>query len=331
MRSCDLRSRVDRAAQFASGHWREIFLAAGVEAYRLSGKACPCPMCGGVDRFVFDDKHGRGNYFCRQCGAGDGFRLLGRYLGCGFIDALEYVENYFALESWDKESQKSIANEDLDEGKLTPQQRQRHKMLSLWAQAKPIQRGDPVYLYLQQRGVNPETAGLEIRCHERLVYQDEDSEESFHPAMLSRVIDSHGCVVNLHRTYLTESGQKAPVAHVKKLMPLPVAGAAVHIGGIVGKKLCFSEGIETALAVCQMTGMPVWATLGCMNLKAFEGIPEGVREVDIFADNDANFAGQSAAYQLANALSIRGLRVQVYVPQHEGFDWLDEALQRKLF
>ncbi|NYY79755.1 hypothetical protein DMH17_06695 [Raoultella planticola] len=33
-------------------------------------------MCGGADRFRFDDKEGRGTWFCNQCGAGDGLKLV---------------------------------------------------------------------------------------------------------------------------------------------------------------------------------------------------------------------------------------------------------------
>ena len=35
-----------------------------------------CPVCGGSDRFRFDDKEGRGTWFCNQCGAGDGLKLV---------------------------------------------------------------------------------------------------------------------------------------------------------------------------------------------------------------------------------------------------------------
>ena len=35
-----------------------------------------CPMCGGKDRFRFDDKGGRGTWICSQCGAGDEIELV---------------------------------------------------------------------------------------------------------------------------------------------------------------------------------------------------------------------------------------------------------------
>ncbi|EMK4050013.1 DNA primase, partial [Salmonella enterica subsp. enterica serovar Newport] len=40
-----------------------------------------CPVCGGSDRFRFDDKQGRGTWFCNQCGAGDGLKLVEKVFG----------------------------------------------------------------------------------------------------------------------------------------------------------------------------------------------------------------------------------------------------------
>ncbi|WP_312715292.1 primase-helicase zinc-binding domain-containing protein, partial [Escherichia coli] len=40
-----------------------------------------CPVCGGSDRFRFDDKEGRGTWLCNQCGAGDGLKLVEKVFG----------------------------------------------------------------------------------------------------------------------------------------------------------------------------------------------------------------------------------------------------------
>ena len=52
---------------------------------------------------------------------------------------------------------------------------------------------------------------------------------------------------------------------------------------------------------------------------------DGVTKLTIFADNDANFAGQSAAYTLANKLTLSNPKVSivVHVPEKENTDWLD--------
>lgn len=324
--------RIRRATDSARGRWRDIFINAGIQAQLVDGKARPCPLCGGRDRFVFDDKHGRGNYFCRQCGPGDGFALLGQYLGYNFRDALVAVENFCGLTSWNDEikvTQNKREHRDA-EVVMTPEKLRRIEMMELWAQAQPIQAGDPVFKYLSNRGLNPEKAAYEVRYHSNLSYSDDEGRERTFPAMLARVVDREGCVVNLHRTYLTAEGSKAPVDKVKKLMPGEVRGACVRFGAYPTQRLNLAEGIETALAVAGITGNPTWATLGCTNLKNLEYIPEGVTRVDIFADHDINFAGQSAAYTLAHRLAVKGYEVEVHIPKGVATDWLDEALAREL-
>ncbi len=46
-----------------------------------------CPVCGGADRFRFDDKEGRGTWFCNQCGAGDGLKLVEKVFGISASEA----------------------------------------------------------------------------------------------------------------------------------------------------------------------------------------------------------------------------------------------------
>ena len=62
----------------------------GVPAKALTNRHGPCPVCGGKDRFRFDDKGGRGTWICSTCGAGDGIelvkRLLSRFQGGGQAD-----------------------------------------------------------------------------------------------------------------------------------------------------------------------------------------------------------------------------------------------------
>lgn len=323
MDQLEVQERVRRVRAVADGRWRDVFISVGIDANAVDGKARPCPMCGGRDRFVFDDKFGRGDYFCRHCGAGDGFALIGKFLGCSFFEALKTVERFYGLEV--KETKQRSQAPDEQKIETDPQKRSRIEMMELWSQAHPVVKDDAVYKYLSRRGLKPESAAYEIRCHEKLPYRDESGSEKYFPAMLSRVVDQNGCVVNLHRTYLTQDGQKAPVEKVKKVMAGSVTGACVQFGGSVSDVLNLTEGIETALAVLKMTGQPTWATLGCVHMKNLETLPETVKAVNIFADNDANYAGQAAAYALAFRLSNKGIRVKVNVPQQAGYDWLDAA------
>jgi putative DNA primase/helicase len=58
-----------------NGRWRSILPALGIDPRFLTGRNCPCPICGGKDRFRWDNKGGNGTFFCNQCGAGQGLKL----------------------------------------------------------------------------------------------------------------------------------------------------------------------------------------------------------------------------------------------------------------
>lgn len=65
--------------------WDYIFYSLGIEVG--NGKHCPCPICGGKDRFRFDNQNGRGTYICNQCGSGDGLELMKHYYHCDAKEA----------------------------------------------------------------------------------------------------------------------------------------------------------------------------------------------------------------------------------------------------
>lgn len=75
-------SPIDRVLREFSGAWRQTLENYG--CHLPSGRHHgPCPVCGGKDRFRFDDKEGRGTWFCSQCDpqSGGGLLLLSRFLG----------------------------------------------------------------------------------------------------------------------------------------------------------------------------------------------------------------------------------------------------------
>ena len=54
------------------------------------------------------------------------------------------------------------------------------------------------------------------------------------------------------------------------------------------------------------------------------GSTGGLRHLIVFGDNDENFTGQTAAYSLANRLSLKGIKTEVRIPAKVGTDWADE-------
>ena len=83
----DSDSPIDKALYQFQGQWRDVLGNYGCQlpSGRHHG---PCPVCGGKDRFRFDDKNGRGTWYCAQCDvqSGGGLLLLSRLLGKSTMD-----------------------------------------------------------------------------------------------------------------------------------------------------------------------------------------------------------------------------------------------------
>src|SRR6202171_2203069 len=92
MDSLEFESRLHELKARAHGRWTEILRTLGVDQKVLNKRNQPCPACGGTDRFQYTDKFGNGDYICRGCGHGDGFKLLMQCKGWEFGTALRRVE-----------------------------------------------------------------------------------------------------------------------------------------------------------------------------------------------------------------------------------------------
>ncbi|MCK2097120.1 DUF7146 domain-containing protein [Thauera aromatica] len=299
--------------QVAQGRWRSILAVLGVDERALSGKHGPCPMCAGRDRFRFDDKEGRGTYFCSGCGAGDGVQLAMGITGLSFRDMAREVERIAGTVR-----PSATKAERSDDDKLAALRR-------AFRESKPIERGDEACRYLAGRGLGLYDLPESVRLHPGMAYRDGGAVVGTFPVMLATVTDAAGRAVSMHRTYLQEA-RKAPVPAPKKLMQgLPLAGAAIRLTP-VSATLGIAEGIETALAAAELFEVPVWSCISTSGVESFEP-PEGVEHVIIFADHDANFAGQAAAYRAAHRMALKGIEVEVCIPPQQG-DWLDELNAR---
>ncbi|MBT4223922.1 MAG: hypothetical protein HOD72_05585 [Opitutae bacterium] len=286
------------------GQWPHILSNLGVDDAYLQNRHSPCPHCGGKDRYRFDDKNGSGSFYCSGCGPGDGFTLLMRVHGWSFAVAAREIE--VAMKE-NNSTRTPVTQEGNREKSL-------HKML---AKAVEVVRGDEVYRYLQNRGLK--TVPDFLLAHPNIF--DVDSKRGY-PGMLAPIKNSVGDITSIHRTFL-RGGEKAQIRAPKKIMP-PVGtinGASAQLYP-VAEHIGLTEGIETAIACHELFDIPVWAALNTNGIKTFVP-PEGVREITVYGDNDKNFTGQSAAYQLANRLGMDGLTVNVKVPVPAGCDWLD--------
>lgn len=302
------------AKDLCRGRWRVLLPKMGVDARYLTGKHGPCPVCGGTDRFRWDDKEGTGSFFCSGCGPGDGFMLAERVTGKTFRELWELVKDTIGTTPMPVEQKP----------KADPKA-QRQAMKSIWMACEQPSEGSPVGLYQKRRlgRLWPSKAILE---HKGLKHP-EDGE--IYPAMVARISDPNDKGVNLHITYLTPDGQKAPVELQRKVMSggLP-EGSAIRIWPQMAY-MGIAEGIETAMSAAILYKCPVWSALNSSMLAKWVP-PEGVRDVVIFGDNDWNYAGQQAAYTLANRLVLKfGKRVDVQIPANRGSDWNDVLKMEK--
>ena len=293
------------------GRWAAILPTFGLPVARLNGKHGPCPICGqGKDRFRFDDKEGRGTWFCSQCGAGDGITFVQMMRGVDFRGAAELIKPLIdAVPA--RTTAPAISEDD-----------KRRWRNEAWAGARSVDVDDPVGRFLQARaGVLTYPAVL--RCHPALDHRDDDGRTTRHPAMVAIVTAPDGKPANLHRTYLTVDGSKADVAEPRRMMPGDIpTGSAIRLAP-VAEELGIAEGIETAFAAAALFGIPTWAAVNAGMLAKWVP-PAKVRRVVIFGDNDPGFAGQAAAYTLARSITGRRLaEVEVRIPEPLGDDWND--------
>ncbi|TKB58362.1 primase-helicase zinc-binding domain-containing protein [Ferrimonas aestuarii] len=92
--------RLQKIKAAANGNWCSIYAHLAIDVPKR-GKQGPCPLCGGVDRFHYDDLEGRGTWHCRKCDgqqAGDGFSLVASYYGVSFNGSLELVARAIGME-----------------------------------------------------------------------------------------------------------------------------------------------------------------------------------------------------------------------------------------
>lgn len=315
-----LRSTILQRAQ---SRWREILPALGVDAKLLTNRGTACPVCGGKDRFRFDDKDGKGTWFCNQShstettnasgSAGNGFALIMDLRHCDFATAARLVEGVIGTDS--------APQAQVDVARAPDAAAEHAEVVKLWRGGERLSADNPAGRYLQRRlGVGIESRAL--RFHPAIPYG-----ESARPGMLSAYVDTNGELAGLQRTFLTGEGEKAMMRNSRLTIGKLPDGGAVRLARIEPKHsaLGIAEGVETALAASAIFGVPCWAALNSGRLSVWEP-PEGFKDIIIFGDNDANKDGQKAAYTLANRLELRKVITQVEIPPDVGTDWNDVLL-----
>lgn len=305
----------DKTTNVAKGKWKGILLHFGVPEAALTGKHAACPLCGGDDRFRYDNKDGRGTSICSHCGARDGMTLAMEFTDRTFPEVAREIDGLVGNVKPDA-AKPVVADED-----------RRRMMMEAWKGSKPIEPGDLAHRYLVSRQIEELVYPQALRFAPAM----RDGEGGVRPCMIAMVgVPGQEKFVSMHRTFLRPDGQaKAEMDSPRKMMPgeLP-PGACVMLSAYTGGALGIAEGIETALSASALWGLPVWAAINATMMAKWLP-PEGCAEVAIFADHDQSHTGHAAAFTLSRRLRSKGIHTTVHVPPREGEDWADVYMARK--
>jgi putative DNA primase/helicase len=193
--------------------------------------------------------------------------------------------------------------------------------LRLWREASVLA-GSPAATYLSSRAISVRSPDL--RFHPRMPLGPKDNVR-FLPAMVAAIRNDEG-ILALHRTFLDADQPRLARFEQPKRALGSLGTGAVRLASPRGGRLGLAEGIETALSAMQLFGVPCWAALGNERF-GLVTIPESVREIHLFVDNDAG--GQLAEERAREAYAAAGRRFVTRLPERAGFDWNDVLVARQ--
>lgn len=316
----------------AEGKWSYIFselLPELSEAMEKAGHHVACPVHGGTDGFrLFKDFHATGGGYCNSCGPqANGFAMMAWLKGYAFKDAVREVSNWVR---GDNQAPAPVRRAPVAAPKPEDFTKAREYISKVWALSTPI-KGTPAELYLLKRGIPADCIPSTLRFHPGLKYihGKEKADLGTFPCLLAPIKDKNGYILSIHRIFLTNEGEKAPVPDAKKMMPKCgyLGGSAIKTYA-PGEVLGVGEGIETVLAARAATGMPVWPCVSAVLMELVD-IPETVRHVVIWADLDRSGTGLKSAQILGERLTALGKTFEICMPNmpipegSKGVDWLE--------
>jgi putative DNA primase/helicase len=318
--------RADEIHARLATSWPQVLVQLGIAESTLQNKHGPCPACGGKDRFRFDNKRGRGDYICGQCGAGDGFKLLERVYGWQFSEARKQVMAAAGLQQGRGENRGEVSRPSPLSARVIPIPAQpSDRIHRLRRDRCSIENCDDAVDYLASRGLWPLPPGCTLKAHATAEYWHEGQRVGRYPAIVADVVDVVGELVTCHVTYLHRRNKIADYEPRKILSAMTDrAGCAVRLLPVTGNLLGIAEGIETALSAAVLDEVPVWAALNTSLLSKFEP-PPGVSRLRVYADRDE--AGLTAALKLFERLQGR-TALEIRIPSVPHKDWNDVLQHR---
>ncbi|HIH4877025.1 TPA: primase-helicase zinc-binding domain-containing protein [Citrobacter braakii] len=297
-----MKMNVTDTVKQACGHWPRILPALGVTVIKNRHQACP--VCGGSDRFRFDDKEGRGTWFCNQCGAGDGLKLVEKVFGVTPSEAAGKVNAV----TGNLPPVSPVVTAAADAETEADRKAAAALAVKLMEKARPATGN----AYLTRKGFPGRECLTLTTLHKTggVTYRAGD--------VVVPLYDNSGALVNVQ--LINADGLK------RTLKGGQVKGACHILDGKkeAGKRLWIAEGYATALTVHHLTGETVMVALSSVNLLSLASLARHqypACRIVIAADRDLNGDGQTKAS--AAAESCEGV---VALPPVFG-DWNDAHTQ----
>lgn len=333
--------------RLANGNWDRVFtrlawseLGQAMDKYPQHVR-CPVHGSSGTDDGfrLFDTWRDNGAGICNTCGPKtNGISMLAWVKGLSFADTLSLLFDELdgpgavvlpAARPNPVTVERDRRVQHAEDQKLA------NAIRKVWQASLAVdhRRAEPARLYFARRGLTIYNNPQVMRFHPALPYAENGEVLGRYPALVFRVVDAQGRSVTLHRIYLDDGGNKAPVAKPKKLMAYP-RGVRTLSGGVIrlapaGPTLGVAEGPETGLAIMQATGMPVWPAISASLMRKVEVADNDVSRVVAWLDKDANEAGRFAGVALCQRMWAQGVRAGAMVPPLDidqgatSVDWLN--------
>ncbi|MEH5096361.1 primase-like DNA-binding domain-containing protein [Atlantibacter hermannii] len=298
-----MKMNVTETVKQACGHWPRILPALGVKVIKNRHQACP--VCGGSDRFRFDDKEGRGTWLCNQCGAGDGLKLVEKVFGVKPSEAAQKVNAVTGNLPPVAPAETAAAEAETGAG--------RKAAGTLAAKLMEKTRTTTGNAYLTRKGFPGHECVMLTATHKTggVTYCAGD--------MVVPLYDERGALVNLQ--LINADGIK------RTLKGGAVKGCCHTLEGKkqAGKRLWIAEGYATGLTVHHLTGETVMVALSSVNLLSLASLARQkypTCQIILAADRDLNGEGQTKATAAADACDGT-----VALPPVFG-DWNDAFMQQ---
>lgn len=289
---------------------------------------------------------GRGFYKCFGCGAkGSAIDWIMHRDGRSFREAVDFL---LAGAAFDAEHCRTLAGASAHRNAAAINQASRRLRAAqrLWAEARPVTPGDPVWRYLEGRLCLVFPIPPVLRFHPALSHPEFIDATTGRPlrtwpGLVARVDSPDGIFAGVHRIYLAVYGsgvsQDADLKAQKlaKLSLGPLAGGAIRLISAMSA-IGLAEGIEDALSAHILTGCPAWSCVDSGKLMRVE-LPSRIRDVTIFADRDPpqvaagkvyapQGIGMRAARHLKARLRSEGRYVRIFLPEAGQHDFNDELI-----